>query len=86
VFRKNNAHRHLPWPPLERFQPSEPVEITITTTATPSPWTPAPARAAFDGSCHYTAPGAQVGEQRRMEGDYSCSSGRKGRFKMRTSS
>jgi hypothetical protein len=36
----------------------------------------------FEGSCHYVAPVEQVGEQRRMAGTYSCSTGRKGNFSL----
>jgi hypothetical protein len=36
----------------------------------------------FDASCHYTAPLDQRGEQRRMEGDFTCTNGRVGRFVM----
>ncbi|HUQ27077.1 MAG TPA: hypothetical protein VM051_00700 [Usitatibacter sp.] len=35
-----------------------------------------------DASCHYTAPLAQRGEQRRMDGNFTCTNGRVGRFVM----
>ena len=65
------------------FQPSEPVEITINDDGNTFTMDTSASPVGHDGSCRYTAPMAQVGEQRRMEGDYTCSSGRKGRFLMR---
>jgi hypothetical protein len=34
----------------------------------------------FEGSCHYVAAMDQAGEQRRMSGNYTCSTGRAGTF------
>ena len=82
AFRKNTLTGTYLGHRWSGFQPSEPVEITIADDGNTFTMDTSASPRGFDGSCRYTAPLAQVGEQRRMEGDYSCSSGRKGRFKM----
>jgi hypothetical protein len=82
AFRKNTLTGTYLGHRWSGFQASEPVEITINDDGDTFTMDTSASTVGFDGSCHYTAPVAQVGEQRRMEGDYSCSSGRQGRFKM----
>jgi len=82
AFRKNTLTGTYLGHRWSGFQPSEPVEITISDDGNTFTMDTSASPVGYDGSCRYTAPGAQDGEQRRMEGDYSCSSGRKGRFRM----
>ena len=56
---------------------TDPVTITITDDGT---FTMDMSDSGNDGSCRYTAPMAQIGEQRRMEGQYACSKGRAGHW------
>ena len=79
AFRKNAmAGTYLG----HRMSPSgtiDPVQITI---ADDGAFTMDTSNRGFDGACHYTAPMAQVGEQRRMEGEFTCTSGRVGHWVM----